>query len=412
MAGIDSDGNKNFTFGIMNKNFWLLMGLMVATSAVAQQTNTPAPSAPSPIIMPAVSAPAAETVTNAPVKVKKKHARKKVAAAPRIKLEEPAVTLTAGPAEVAADNVNVRGQAGLKGEFITHLSKGDAVIVLSQINLDKHQVDEPAQWAKIAFPTNAHVWVSSLFLDATNSTVMAKKLNLRAGPGENYSVLGVIERGTPINAVTVKGTWTEIDPPATAYAFIAAMYLKQEASGNLATNVPPSTETQPAPESAPAPTTVAEAPPVVTEPVTPPPAPAPAPVPVPITEAPTPAPAVTDTNVAAPASTNLVAAVTPTPAVADTNASPVMDTNTPSAAPRIVTHEGVVRHVTSVIEPTDYELYDPSTGVAIDYLYSATTNLDMTVYKGLRIDVTGEERLAERWTNTPVLTIQSIHVVK
>jgi len=416
MAGIDSDGNKNFTFGIMNKNFWLLMGLMVATSAVAQQTNTPAPSAPAPIIMPAVSEPPAVAATNAPVKVKKKKVRKKVVVAPRIKLDEPAVTLNPGPAEVAGENVNVRGQAGLKGEFITHLSKGDAVTVLSQINLDKHQVDEPAQWAKIAFPTNAHVWVSSLFLDATNSTVMAKKLNLRAGPGENYSVLGVIERGTPINALTVKNGWTEIDPPSTAYAFIAAMYLKQESSGSMATNLPPSTETQPAPapEPAPAPTTVAEAAPVVTEPTNPP-APAPAPTPVPITEAPTPVPTVTDTNVAAPVSpdTNTVATATPalTLAVSDTNAAPVADTNTPPSEPRIVTHEGVVRHVTSVIEPTEYELFDPSTGVSVDYLYS-TNNLDMARYKGLRIDVTGEERLAERWPNTPVLTVQQIEVVK
>ena len=219
------------------------MGLMVATSAVAQSnTNTPAPRAPSPIVVPDMSATPVVN-TNAPVKKKhaEKHAakhKKAVAVAPKAALTEPAVTLAPGPAEVAADGVNVRGQAGLKGESITHLSKGDAVLVLSQINLDKHQVDEPAQWAKIAFPTNAHVWVSSQFIDTTNKTVAAKKLNLRAGPGENYSVLGVIERGTALDITTVKGEWTEIEPPATAYAFIAAMYLKQEASGSMATNVP------------------------------------------------------------------------------------------------------------------------------------------------------------------------------
>jgi uncharacterized protein YgiM (DUF1202 family) len=412
MAGIDSDGNKNFTLGIMNKNCWLLMGLMVAASAVAQDTNTPAPGAPSPIVIPAPAAPAAAPATNAPVKLKKKKAHKKAAAAPRIKLAEPAVTLTAGTAEVAADIVNVRGQAGLKGEFITHLSKGDAVTVLSQINLDKHQADEPAQWAKIAFPASAHVWVSTAFIDATNKTVSARKLNLRAGPSEMYSVVGEVERGTPVNPVSVKGDWTEIDPPASAYAFIAAMYLKQEASGNLAANPPASTETAPVPapdtNAAPATTTVAEAQPEAAAPTNPP-----TPVPVPITDATPPADIATNPPAPAAPDTNTVAATNaPAPAVTDTNAAPGADTNAAPAAPRIVTHEGVVRHVISVIEPTEYELYDPATGAAVDYLYSTSTNLDVAKYKGLRIDVTGEERLAERWPNTPVLTIQNIQVVK
>ena len=104
---------------------------------------------------------------------------------------EPPVTLVPGPAEVSASNFNVRGQAGLKGEVIAHLTKGDAVTVIGQINLDKHAADEPAQWAKIALPANAHVWVNTKYIDADNKTVLAKKLNLRAGPGENFSVLGL-----------------------------------------------------------------------------------------------------------------------------------------------------------------------------------------------------------------------------
>jgi uncharacterized protein YgiM (DUF1202 family) len=402
----------------MNKNCWLLIGLMVATSAVAQgNTNTPAPVIPAPTgltVASVVPAPPAAGATNAPVKKKKaavKHKKAVVAEAPKkAALTEPTVTLVPGPAEVAADNVNVRGQAGLKGEFITHLDKGDAVVVLSQINLDKHQVDEPAQWAKIAFPTNAHVWVNSTFIDATNKTVLPKKLNLRAGPGENYSVLGVVERGTPLNTLTVRGAWTQIEPPASAYAFIAAMYLKQEASGSLAANPPASTETQPAPAPVPVPvpeaqpvpppsaTPVPEAQAIVTEPTNPPVVPAPVPVPaVPVVAAaPTNTPALTETNP--------VAALN-----ADTNAAAVDETNLP---PRIVTHEGVVRHVVSIIEPTEYEIYDPKTDFNVDYLYTTTTNLDFSLYKGLRIVVTGEEKLSQRWHHTPVLTVTRIQVVK
>ncbi len=418
----------------MKTNSWLLMGLMVATSAVAQSnTNTPpatpAPATPTPVIVaPVVSASAA---TNEPVKLKKKkvakHKKAPAAEPKRVAIQEPTVTLAPGAAEVAADNVNVRGQAGLKGEFVTHLNKGDAVVVLSQINLDKHQIDEPAQWAKIAFPTNAHVWVNTAFIDATNKTVLPKKLNLRAGPGENYSVLGVVERGTPVNPGTVRGEWTQIDPPTTAYAFIAAMYLKQEATGNLAANPAPSTETQPVAPVAPVETQPAPVPAPVPVPA-PEPAPAPAPTPTPVpepqpivaeaTNAPVPAPAPTPVpppvapvaTTPAPAPTPETTAPAPLPAQVETNDVGTVSTNPPP--PRIVTHEGVVKHVTSIIEPTAYELYDPKTGTDINYLYTTSTNLDVSVYKGLRIIVTGEEKLADRWPHTPVLTVERIQVVK
>jgi hypothetical protein len=103
------------------------------------------------------------------------------------------------------------------------------VTVLDQINLDKHKANEPAQWAKIALSPTTHVWVKSSYIDAASKTVSTKKLNLRAGPGENFSVIGVIERGTAVNEITSKNGWMQIDPPASTYSFVAAMYLKQEA---------------------------------------------------------------------------------------------------------------------------------------------------------------------------------------
>jgi uncharacterized protein YgiM (DUF1202 family) len=234
-----------------------------------------------------------------------------------------------------AANINARGQAGLKGEVVAHLKKGDAVTVLGQINLDKHKTGEPAQWAKIALPSSTHAWVKSSYIDATSKTVLPKKLNLRGGPGENYSVLGVIERGTTVNPITTKDEWTQIDPPASSYAFVAAMYLKQEAT------------------AAPAP--VAE----------------------------------------------------PQPAMAQPSAP-----SEPAVPPvRIVSHEGVVRHVASPVAPTKYELYDPATEVNINYLYTTSPTLDLSRYVNMRIIVTGEEGLDARWKDTPIINIQSIQVI-
>jgi uncharacterized protein YgiM (DUF1202 family) len=358
----------------MKMKIWSVFVAAISTSLLAQ-TNAPevTPSVAAPaaaMTAPATTAEPALAVTNAPAKKKiVPHKKRKPAVAEEAMLNETPVVLVPGPAEVNAGNVNVRGQASFKGEVITRLNPGDTVTVLDQINWQKHKADEPAQWAKIAYPTNANVWVNAKYIDADTRTVKSKKLNLRAGPGENYSVVGLIERGTPVSEISNKGNWMEIEPSTNAYAFVAAMYLKQEAPA-VAMAAPPA-ETTPAPAPVPAP--VAESQPVVTVPTNPPPAP-------------------TESNVASAAA---------------------VETNAPvelPPPPRVVTHEGFVRHVTSIIAPTAYELYDANTYTTIDYLYT-TTNLDLSRYNGLHIIVTGEEGLAERWKDTPVLTIQHIFVV-
>jgi uncharacterized protein YgiM (DUF1202 family) len=368
----------------MKKQIWLVFVATISTGVLAQ-TNapvaTPPPAATAPATMAVEPAPA---VSNAPAKrtffLHKKHTP---AAAQEAAIVEPPVMLAPGPAQVGVNSINVRGQASFKGEVIAHLSKGDAVTVLEQINLHKHKADEPAQWAKIAFPTNAYAWVNTKYIDAVNKTVLPKKLNLRAGPGENFSVVGLVERGTPVSEVSNKGKWMEIEAPTNAYAFVAAMYLNQGAIAAAPVNAAPPMETGPAPT----PTPVAEAQPVITEPTNP--------------------PAATETNAAL-----ATAAETNAPAEMDTNALAAAETNAPPPPPRVVIHEGFVRHVTSIIAPTAYELYDTNTFTTIDYLYTTTTNLNLKRYNGLHIIVTGEEGLAERWHDTPVLTIQRIHVVE
>ena len=205
MADIDRDRNKNFTSGNMKMNCWLILGVMLATSAVAQDnTNTLPPiPAPSPAVAPAPGTPGAGGGAG-PKRRRPSNIRS--TRPPRPPRPYPNRRSRLFPARRKwPSTFNVRGQAGLKGEVVAHLKKGDAVTVLGQINLDKHKADEPAQWAKIALPSSTHVWVESRIIDATNKTVLPKKLNLRAGPGENYSVLGVIERGTAVNEITDQG---------------------------------------------------------------------------------------------------------------------------------------------------------------------------------------------------------------
>ena len=330
-----------------------------------------------PAAAPAATLAPATAKTNAPAaksgkkkaakkKAEKKAATKKKAPAPELKT----VPLVAGPATVVASNVNVRGQAKLKSEVVTRITKGQSVTVLEEIVRNNSGPEEPSAWAKIALPPGAHAWINTPFINTTNQTVLPKKLNVRSGPGENYSVIGRLQRGYALKALTTKGDWTEIEPPASGYAFVAAQYLKQEAPA------PPAPAPAP-PEPTPTPTTVAAAPPVA-----PPP-----------TENP---------NV--PSAPEMPAMTNPTAPT-----EPAVEAPLP---PRIVQREGLVRGLTSIQAPSKFVLVSPDNGRDIDYLFTTAKDLDLRRYKGLRIIVTGEESLDERWGNTPVITIQKIQVVE
>jgi uncharacterized protein YgiM (DUF1202 family) len=363
----------------MKMNCWLVFGMMLSTSVLAQQVTNAPPAAPVESPTPAAAA-STNAVGKAPAKTpqKKSGVKKKRAKQPAKNKEAAAqlktVPLVAGPATVEANHVNVRGQAKLKSEVVTRLSKGDSVIVIEEIIRNNSGPDEPSAWAKIYLPTNTHVWVNTAFLDATNKTVLPKRLNLRSGPGENYSVLGRLMRGDAVMEKGTKGEWTEIEAPTNAFAFVAAQYLKQEA---------PAAPVQPEPPATTA--TVAEAQPIAAAPAEPPP---------------------TTTPAENPTATNSVAGSTP-----DTNAPPAAPVEEPPP-PRVVDREGLVRGTFSIQAPTHFELVSPDNGRTIDYLYTTSPNLDLRRYKGLHIIVTGEESLEERWGNTPVITIQKIQVLE
>ena len=294
---------------------------------------------------------------------------------------EPRTTpLTPGPAIVTATHVNVRGQPKLNSEIVTQLNKGQEVTVLEEIRLEHSAPDEPSAWAKILLPQGVNVWVFKSYIQPTNLTVIPRRLNLRSGPGENYSVLGRIQRGERVGQIEIKGDWMEIEAPANAYAFMAAEYLA---------NKPEQATLVAATEPSPPTNTVGET--AATE------------------IAPTNNPPVVE----APGASNIVAQFAGTTnelAVADTNAQPPAIEEPPPK--RIVHREGFVRGTFSIQAPTQFELVSADTGKVVDYLYTTSTNLDLSRYKGLRIIVSGEEGLDERWRNTPVITIRRIQVLE
>ncbi|TXT52253.1 MAG: hypothetical protein FD140_740, partial [Limisphaerales bacterium] len=135
----------------------------------------------------------------------------------------------ADEAVVKAARVNVRGQPTTGSEVVTQLKQGEKITVLEEIVHPKPGKGEPAKWLRIALPSNTPVWVSTLFL--TNGTVAVSRLNIRSGPGENFSVIGRVPKGTTVKELRRNGDWLEIEAPASTFAYLAADLVVRQAGG-------------------------------------------------------------------------------------------------------------------------------------------------------------------------------------
>ena len=343
--------------------------------AVPAATNTSAAIVVAPL-------PAA-TKTNSPAKPKapaKKVVVKKPAPKAAVKAEPaPEPVLNPEAATAKQDNVNIRGQASIGSEVITHLKKGEPVTVLEAITLKKPKADEPAHWYRIALPPHVSVWVHSSYVDTNTATIKARKLNLRGGPGENYSIVGHLQKGDTVKPLDAKDEWLKIATPTNAFGFVASHLLER------------------------APMTIAAVPvtPVTTKPEI---------AAVPVTNETVPTnttPVVGETTPVAPVT---AAAPTNTPPPVAPLVAPVVEAPIEKVK-KIVSREGFLKGSVSIQAPSYFELRALDTGKTINYVFSSSTNLVLKQYKGQRVVVTGEELLDERWQHTPVIIVDAIEMV-
>jgi uncharacterized protein YgiM (DUF1202 family) len=365
----------------MKTKIGVILTAMLATGAMAQMATNGGPPLSVPgapqAMTPTPQVPADTSATTnkpAPKTTAKKPAPKATAPKAAAKKTAPVVATSFGENETAvvnATSLNVRGQAHINSEIVTRLKKGDAVTVIKEVTLTKPKTDEPAKWAEIVLPAGTRVWVNAPHVDA-NGTVTAKKLNIRTGAGENYSVIGELQKGDVVKVVETKGDWKAIDSPTNAYGFVAAhMLAHKEAAPVIFTppvvnNIPDNTQIVTAPKAAQATT-----------------------------------PMTTPTPVEPPA--------IPVVSIPPPTYTPISDGPPP---PRIVQREGIVGETVSIQAPTYFHMESLDSGKVMDYIHSSSTNLMLGTYVGKTVLVSGEEELDERWPNTPVLTIKKIQIVK
>jgi SH3-like domain-containing protein len=416
MADIDRSRDKISTLLIryMKTLTGLTLAAMLSAGAFAQAPPTPPPppiptlpSAPAPAFpappapQPPAGMPAAAPATNLPdtksaaVKKKKKKSVKKPATPAAADIMQSSPLVPNEPAAAKQNNVNVRDKAAINGDIVTRLKAGETVTVLELVTLDHPKTDEPAKWAKISLPARGRAWVNTAFLDA-NKAVKPAKLNVRGGPSENYGVIGLLHKGDVVKDVGTKGDWTQIEPPAGVYGFVAAHLLSHKEPE------------APAPLPQPVVMPVVMAPPPVATPPPAPPTPAVVENQQPIAPPPTEPPAPAVPPVAPPP----VIPPPPAPSVASVPAPLPPPVEDEPAPPRVVQRTGIVAGTVSIQAPSYFELLNLDNGKVMDYLYTGSTNVVLGRYKGKTVRVSGEEALDERWPNTPVITIEKIQVVQ
>lgn len=312
-----------------------------------------------------------------------------------------------GTATAKGENVNIRGQATFNGEVITRLKKGESVTLLETITLKKAKKDEPTNWFRIALPTNTPVWVLAEFVDATNHVVLPKRLNVRAGPGENFSIVARMEKGDAITSLRQVNEWLEIAPPASAFGFVAADLLEKPVLNPASPAPIETTENKVVPVPAPAPV------------------PAPEAVVVPPAETITPATPETNAAPVVAAATNapVIATLTPAPA-------PIADPPVPAPEPaveeppvkRVVIREGYIKESINIQALTYYQLHTADGGMLIDYLRSVEvpkTDGKITwqvpkfyfdKFVGKKVIIMGTEGVNKRWKGIPVLEVENIEL--
>ena len=355
------------------------------------------------------------------------------------------------PGIVSADRVNVRARASLLGERVTQLRKGDKVSVLAKVSVAPPRKNEPADWLRIVMPAAGQTWVYLGFVEEGKVTV--SKLNVRAGGGERFSIVGRLAKGDAVKEKRTAGDWIEIEHPEGAHAYIAAKFID---IGEVVEEAKP----EETPEAKPTdvseteePTEIAEAKPTETTPETKPVAEevtetkelkATKPETADVTEAKGETERTTEpAGLPEPPEPEVVVVVEAGGTEAsDTQKLPmgnpedaeaakpetvpdVTDTKLPVPPPRIVTREGKIkrRFFRSPKAPSRFELLNDN-GRPINYLYSSdsgplkaaagedgepiTFERLMSMLRNRKVILTGIEAVDPRWPSLPLLDVRTL----
>ncbi len=121
-------------------------------------------------------------------------------------------------AEVTADNVHIRSGQSENFESLLKVNKKDELVVR----------DKSYSWYKIELPPQSKSYISGEFVliaKEGKGIIVANRLNIRSGPGDQYTVLGQLNEGEEVDIIDQKDEWIQIKPVKNTYGWINEKYI-------------------------------------------------------------------------------------------------------------------------------------------------------------------------------------------
>lgn len=128
----------------------------------------------------------------------------------------------AGIVSTSSGSLNVRGSAGLNGAVIGKLQKGTYVTLVEK---------EAGGWWKIEYAPGKYGYVSGSYITAVSGSYTANvnvskgNLNVRAGAGTSYPVIGSLPGGSKAVVLSSSGGWSRVVFDGTRTGYVSSQYL-------------------------------------------------------------------------------------------------------------------------------------------------------------------------------------------
>jgi N-acetylmuramoyl-L-alanine amidase len=123
--------------------------------------------------------------------------------------------------------VDVRSGDNINFESLCRLRKGDAVKIIGK----------RYSWFKVLLPSRAYLYIKSEYVDTASKkgegVVNALHVNLRAGPGTNYSIVGQVSKPGVVKVLSEEDGWSKIEPLEGVIGWIESSQVKFSMDDNI-----------------------------------------------------------------------------------------------------------------------------------------------------------------------------------
>ena len=120
---------------------------------------------------------------------------------------------------VTKDGVNVRSGASVNFESLYQAKTGDKVVVRAK----------SYYWYQIDLPSEVEVFISQKYVKADTDgcgEVTGNRVNVRAKPGERYTIIGQVKKGQEVKITGSTGDWFSIRVPDSCRGWIHESFVK------------------------------------------------------------------------------------------------------------------------------------------------------------------------------------------